>query len=209
MSGLTSGKDDSKKKSKKNLEFEEIDWDNVNPDDFDSDDLDQIEANKEKKKGGPEIKFTSGFGEDVGKKLLKSKKSKEEEEKMTPFEKYQQKKREKKLAKKEAHKKKKEIQKKMAKMSETEVKELEKNRSKMTMLLGDEESDEENMEFKGDKTDSRFKDLINKNKEFALDPTHKDFHKIQGGAFVKSGVVAGQTGGPGKKQKKHKKQRTN
>ena len=112
------------------------------------------------------------------------------------------------MAKKEAHKKKKEMQKKMAKMSESEIKQLENNRSKMTMLLGDEESDEDKMDLKGDKTDARFKDLINQNKEYALDPTHKDFHKMQGGAFVKSGVVAGQTGGPSKKQNKHKKQKT-
>lgn len=88
LSGLTNGDGKQKKKEKKSLEFDDIDWDNVNPDDFDSDDLDQIEANKEKKKGGPDIKFTSGFGEDVGKKLLKNKQSKQDEAKMTPFEKY-------------------------------------------------------------------------------------------------------------------------
>ena len=70
---------------------------------------------------GPDIKFTSGFGEDVGKKLLKSKKEKLEDSKMSAFDKYNEKKREKKKAKKEAHKKNKDQQKKMAQMSESEI----------------------------------------------------------------------------------------
>jgi len=67
---------------KKNVD--EIDWDNVKSDEFDSEDLDHIEANQ----NAPEIKFTSGFGEDIGKKLLKQKKDKSAEAKMSEFEKY-------------------------------------------------------------------------------------------------------------------------
>lgn len=129
----------------------------------------------EQKASAPDITFTSGFGEDVGKKLLKEKKTKEEYNKMSAFEKYQLKKREKKKAKKEAAKLKKEQDKKMAKMSEKEVAELEKNRNALKMLVGEES--EEDKEFKGDKTDSRFKDAMLANRDFALDPTHKDFNK--------------------------------
>ena len=128
---------------------------------------------------------------------------------MTPFEQYQLKKRERKMVKKEAHKKKKDHEKKMSKMTEKEVAELEKNRTKLQMLVGDGGSDEENIDFKGDKTDSRFTDVINKNKEFALDPTHKDFHKVQGGAFVNGAVASGQSSGPKIHHKKNKKQRKN
>jgi hypothetical protein len=45
--------------------------------------------------------------------------------------------------------------------------------------------DEEDMDFKGNAHDSRFSKTISHNKEFALDPTHKDFHKMAEGAFVK------------------------
>jgi hypothetical protein len=75
------------------------------------------------------------------------------------------------------------------------------------MLVGDESGDEENKDFKGDKTDARFATVINANKEYALDPTHKHFHKMQGGAFVSQGASAGQTGGHNKSHK-NKKQKT-
>ena len=77
----------------------------------------------------------------------------------------------------------------MAKMSEKEIQELENNRTKLKLLVGDA-SDEEDMEFKGNKADSRFNNLIS-NKDFAMDPTHKDFHKVQGGAFVDAKASSG------------------
>jgi hypothetical protein len=40
------------------------------------------------------------------------------------------------------------------------------------------------MDFEGNAEDSRFKDILNK-KDFALDPTHKHYRKIAGGAFTK------------------------
>ena len=68
----------------------------------------------------------------------------------------------------------------MAKMSEAEIAQLERNRKQLEMLVGDT-PDEDQMDFKGDKSDARFAKVISANKEFAQDPTHKDFHKMQGG----------------------------
>ena len=51
------------------------------------------------------------------------------------------------------------------------------------MLVGEEE-DEDDMEFKGDKKDGRFASVIKQNKEYALDPTHKDYHKTNSTAFA-------------------------
>jgi hypothetical protein len=84
LSGIDLGKADNNKtkEGKKQLDFDNIDWDNINEDDLDSDDLDAMEqhqnnggksSNKQRKgnNDGPDIKFTTGFGEDIGKKLLK------------------------------------------------------------------------------------------------------------------------------------------
>ena len=182
LSGIETGEGDNQKRG---LEFEDIDWDNVNPDDFDSDDLDALENGKAiakgKAKNTPDIQFTTGFGEDIGKELLKKKDQKQKESKLSAFEKYQEKKRISKRGKKEAGKLKREQEKKMARMSETEIAQLEKNRKQLEMLVGDS-PDEDEMMFKGDKADSRFAQAVHANKEFALDPTHKDFHKMAGGA---------------------------
>ena len=62
-------------------------------------------------------------------------------------------------------------------MTETEVQEVERNRANLKMLVGDVPDDEDELEFAGDKTDARFSGIITKNKEFALDPTHKHFNK--------------------------------
>lgn len=87
---LLSGLDDNKKKqdNKSNLNIDNIDWDKVNPEDFDSDDLDAIEEGKTINKNTPDIQFTTGFGENIGKKLLTSKKEKAQEAQMSAFEKY-------------------------------------------------------------------------------------------------------------------------
>lgn len=62
-------------------------------------------------------------------------------------------------------------------MTEQEIKEVEKKRQNLQMLVGNVPDDEDELEFKGDKSDPRFSKLINQNKEFALDPTHKSFQK--------------------------------
>ena len=74
----------------------------------------------------------------------------------------------------------------MANMSEKEIKELEANRKALGMLVGDVTDNESDMEFTGDAKDPRFATKINENKEFALDPTHKHFHKMEKSSFVKN-----------------------
>ena len=71
-------------------------------------------------------------------------------------------------------------------MSEKEIKDLEANRKALSMLVGDVPDDESEIEFKGDVKDSRFAPFISSNKEFALDPTHKHFHKMENSGFVKN-----------------------
>jgi len=74
LSGIDLGEAGTKQ-NKKELDFDNIDWDNINSDELDSEDLDAIEKrqnNKQQKiSDGPNIKFSTGFGEDIGKKLLK------------------------------------------------------------------------------------------------------------------------------------------
>jgi len=81
-----------------------VDWDAINSDELDSEDLNNLEENGKlatkkiaKKNGqGLDIKFSTGFGEDVGKKFIENKQEKKKMEKMSEFEKWQLKKREKK-----------------------------------------------------------------------------------------------------------------
>ena len=94
---------------------------------------------------------------------------------MTPFEAYQEKNKLKKREKKLAGKEKRELIKKQSKMTDAEVREKETKRQQLSMLVGDT-LDESDMEFKGNNKDSRFTTIL-KNKDFALDPTHKDFNK--------------------------------
>ena len=93
-----------------------MDWDAINSDELNSEDLDALEkkADNKSKKGGLGVKFATGFGEDIGKKLIKAKKDKSEKSKMSEFEKYQEKAKERKREKKERGKLKKENEKKMA-----------------------------------------------------------------------------------------------
>ena len=83
------------------------------------DDVDKIEEYRQKLLGGLsgdreesdrelDVKFNVGFGEDLGKKILKDKKEKEEKEEETAWEKYQRKRKEKKKLKNEQKKQKKE-----------------------------------------------------------------------------------------------------
>lgn len=183
LEGLDDDDDEAKEKKhkkKEQIDVENMDWDAINSDELDSEDLDRIESAQKIKQSqkGPDIKFSSGFGEDVGKKLLKDKKDKTKEAKMTQFEKYEAKKRERKLQKKEAGRKKREKEKQMKNMTEEEIQKIEDNRKKLSLLVGDVEDDEEEMDIKvKGLTDTRFGNIIKENRDFALDPTHKDFNK--------------------------------
>jgi hypothetical protein len=80
--------------------------------------------------------------------LLKNKKDKKKEAKMTPFEIYEAKKREKKVRIKEAGKIKRENEKKLRNMTEAEIKEMEDNRKALSFLVSDVPDDESDMDFK-------------------------------------------------------------
>ena len=72
--------------------LEDVDWDAINSDELNSEDLEALEkkaGNPVAKKPKLDVKFSKGFGEDVGKKLIETKK--EKSKKLTPFEAYQEK----------------------------------------------------------------------------------------------------------------------
>jgi len=136
-------------------DMDNVDWDNLN-----SDDLDSLEGEFDGKKQSPDIQFTTGFDENIGKKLLDTKREKQESKKMTEFEKYQEKSKEKKRVKKEAWKKKKEQDKKMGRMTEDEVRDVENNRARLKMLVGDAPDSDEEDQIKVTEQDSRFTSVI-------------------------------------------------
>jgi NUC153 domain len=128
-----------------------------------------------------DIKFNVGFGEDLGSKLIKEKKAKEDLDAETAWESYQRKRKEKRKQKK------------------LEAKQAKKNRQLLTQDIPPEEqkrkeaelallvSDKHNgvkSEFKANTGDRRFEAVL-RNKEYALDPTHRNFRKMAEGEFVK------------------------
>ena len=126
LEGLESDSEDEKKKKKEKkeqIDVDNMDWDAINSDELDSEDLDRIESAQkiQKNKKTPDIQFAAGFDEDVGAKMLKEKKEKKEDAKMTQFEKYEAKKRERKMQKKEAGRIKREKAKVEKNMTEAEV----------------------------------------------------------------------------------------
>ncbi len=127
-----------------------------------------------------DIKFNVGFGEDLGKKVLKDKKKREEEEDETAWEKYQRKKKEKKKEKKAKAKQEKDDKKKIG-TSEVEDK---KKTAELELLIGMKNNGRFEGEFKANTKDKRF-DAVIKDKAFAIDPTNKNYRKIADGEFVK------------------------
>jgi len=76
LSGLTNEPSKDKRGErnvKEDVDADNIDWDAINSDQLDSEDLDQIESTGKidvaKSRKGPDIQFTTGFGEDIGQKL--------------------------------------------------------------------------------------------------------------------------------------------
>lgn len=124
-----------------------------------------------------DIKFNVGFGEDVGKKLLNEKKEKKEKEGESEWQKYQRKRKEKRKEKKQQQK-----IKKQKGMEEVFEEGDAKKKAELELLIG--ETNNGMGEFKADTKDKRFEAVL-KNKEFALDPTHKNFKKVADGEFVK------------------------
>ena len=97
----------------------------------------------------------------------------------------------------------------MAKMSESDIKKMEtekqKERNKLAMLVGDVNSDEDESGFVGNKQDTRFAGAL-KDKAFAMDPTHKDFHKVKDTVFVKSSKESSKSKDKADKKDKKMKQ---
>jgi len=66
------------KQDTEDCDLDNMDWDAINSDELNSEDIDKLEndgrliTKKETKKKGEDlhIKFSAGFGEDVGKKLM-------------------------------------------------------------------------------------------------------------------------------------------
>lgn len=124
-----------------------------------------------------DIKFNVGFGEDVGKKLLSDKKDKREREAESDWQKYQRKRKEKRREKKlETKEKKKQGQ------VEVDVEQEERQKAQLEMLIGKRNNGAG--EFKANVKDKRFEAVL-KNKEYALDPTNKNFKKVAEGEFMK------------------------
>lgn len=73
----------------------------------------------------------------------------------------------------------------MKKMSKIipEDEEGSKQRAALELLVGEKHNG--SGDFKANTKDSRFTAIL-KNKDFALDPTHKEFRKVADGEFIKS-----------------------
>ena len=123
-----------------------------------------------------DIKFNAGFGEDIGKEIIKKKKKEREERGDSAWEAYQRKRKEKKKEKKEKQKKQKQ-RKHEEEVDETKAAELELLVAQKHQGAKDKSSIQANVE------DSRFKAVF-KDKEYAIDPTSKNFRKMADGAFV-------------------------
>jgi hypothetical protein len=149
------------------VDLDNIDFDAINSDELNSEDIDRLEkggkiATKKKNKDSREglsIKFTSGFGEDVGKKLLTNKREKKELAKMSEYEKYQLKRKERKDEKRKRAQLAKENRNKQRNMTEEEIREAEKKREAYKLLIGDA-VDESDMEFAGNAEDPRFAEVL-------------------------------------------------
>lgn len=127
-----------------------------------------------------DIKFNVGFGEDVGKKLIKQKKEKKEKDSETAWDSYQRKRKEKRKQKKEQTKQtKKDIKSKGFGNPEED----DKQAAELTLLVSEKHNGIK-ADFKGNTDDRRFEAVLG-NKEFALDPTHKNYRKMAEGEFVK------------------------
>jgi hypothetical protein len=100
---------------------------------------------------------------------------------MSEFEKWEEKRKKRRKEKEEARRRKREQEKKMANMSEEEIKKLENYRKELGILVDDVPDDEDDMDFKGNLNDERFKNTLKENREFARDPTHKDYNRGSGG----------------------------
>jgi len=79
----------------------------------------------------------------------------------------------------------KEARKKEHKNAEAEGEDVKKKKvAEMELLVG-EKRNGVSQDFKANPLDKRFTSIIEGDKDFAIDPTHKNFRKIAGGEFIK------------------------
>ncbi|CDW77800.1 UNKNOWN [Stylonychia lemnae] len=128
-----------------------------------------------------DIKFNVGFGEDVGKKLLQDKKTRKEEQGESDWQKYQRKRKEKRKEKK-VNAKEKQKQSKIEIFEDENDEQAKKRKAQLELIIGTKNNGMG--EFKADTKDKRFNAVL-KGKDFALDPTHKNFRKVADGEFIK------------------------
>lgn len=124
-----------------------------------------------------DVNFGIGFGEDIGQKLLDTKKEKKEKSQMSDFQKWQEKKADKKRDKKKEQKLKEKDRKLQGSMSEKELIEHNKKKAQLEMLIDGSKSSK-SAETVVSKDDSRFK---TSDSAFAVDPTHKEYKKVKEG----------------------------
>ena len=122
-----------------------------------------------------------GFGEDLGKKVLKDKEAKKELREESEWQKYQRKRKDKKREKKLQAKEKSKISKIEIFEEDNDNDSKSKKSAELGMLVGKSRKDRN---LKADVGDARFEAVL-KNKDYALDPTNKNFRKIADGEFVK------------------------
>ena len=131
-----------------------------------------------------DIKFNVGFGEDVGKKILADKKLKSQEEKETAWESYQRKRKEKKKEKKLQAKEHKKDIKKQSLINPEDAKKT----AELELLIGKKNNGNIVGDFKANTNDKRFEAVL-RDKQFAIDPTHKNFRKVAVGEYIKEQKV--------------------
>lgn len=114
---------------------------------------------------------------------MKDKKEKKELKGQSQWDKYQSKKKEKNKEKKESSKLKTEQRKKEGKRKahEVDTEETVRQKAELELLIG---KGHNSTEFKGNTKDRRFEAVL-KNKDYAMDPTHREFKKVADGEYIK------------------------
>lgn len=152
----------------------------------DGGDISSVFKTKDHQQGSDEdeldVQFTSGFGEDLGKKIIKDKKDKRDKKGESAWEKYQLKRKEKKKDKKQKFKEAKEAA-KHTEEPDSADEDTQRRRAELTLLVGEKRNGVKG-EFKGNTSDGRF-DAVLGNKDFSIDPTHRNFRKVADGEFIK------------------------
>lgn len=116
----------------------------------------------------------------MGRKLLKEKRERKEQAGESEWQKYQRKRKEKRKEKKEQAKVKK--QQGMIEVREEDSEEAKRQKASLEMMIG--RKDNGAKEVKVNTKDSRFQAVLG-DKEFALDPTHRNFRKVADGEYIK------------------------